>query len=364
MYQELINKCHSSVIVPSHVKRVVLNVSETCFFKCKMCSFWKNKNKDLVLDIEIWSDFFKHLEKIKCDDTEVTFTGGEPLTMSDIFKWISLSTKHGFITNLNTNGWLLNDKAIKRLYESKLTHITISLDGSCPKVHDKIRGVPGSFDRVMIGAKKIYDYFTSRGKKITITITTVLSALNIHDIINLVELVNKKKYISGVWLQCVSAPFYEFDILKSQNSNLKWNEIERFKHLWPSKKEQVMQVYSNLLFLKKKVRKIINTDIQLKMQFSYFLDPDVRLKNTLCNVLTDLNVDMMRGFAFSCLRKYKDIALGNIIDNPIDKLWNSHKTISLRRKMINCISPCHEVINCNKKIELNNNLLNEKLNVT
>ncbi len=352
----LLNETYLEKILPSHVKRVVLNVSETCFLKCEMCFFWKNKLKDLELDFNTWTNFFKSLKKIKGPETDITFTGGESLAVPNIYKLLALSAKHGFPTNVNTNGWLINDKIIKRLFDAHISEITFSLDGSCPEIHDKIRGMPGSFDRVIKNAERIKRYFNTKDRNISINITCVISASNIYDVINLTRLAQERDFISDIWLQTITAPFFDSSIqrdrIASSGVSKYWYEHEKYSYLWPRDKNEIIKLYSELIFMKRKGYKIANSDDHLKMQCNYFINPQTRLRGTICNVTNDLNMDMMRGFAFQCLRRYRDEPIGDIKKDPIDNIWNSSRALSLRRKMAICGVSCHEVMNCNKKVEI------------
>ena len=89
----------------------------------------------------------------------IIFSGGEPLTRKDLFD-IALRCKElGIITYLSTNGlYVKNSNALKIL--ETFDYVGISIDGS-PDVHDKFRGLKGSFEESM----KAVDLLNSFGKK-------------------------------------------------------------------------------------------------------------------------------------------------------------------------------------------------------
>jgi radical SAM protein with 4Fe4S-binding SPASM domain len=89
-----------------------------------------------------------------CDDLaalgvrEVTFSGGEPLLRPD---WPQLAARlvgRGVAVELITNGLELDASAARRLRDAGVRSVTLSVDGPEP-VHDEVRGVPGSFRRVV-----------------------------------------------------------------------------------------------------------------------------------------------------------------------------------------------------------------------
>ena len=333
------------------VKRVVIQVNDTCFFKCQMCHIWKNKVKDIYRDTEFYERFFSDLKKIKGDDTAITLTGGEPLTVPNIYEIVNASIKSGFETNINSNGWLLNQENIKKLHNVRLSCMVFSVDGSCPKIHDDIRGMPGSFDRIISAVEYIKKYTLQMGKEMGTQFTCVISNLNIKDIVSLAELTNKLKYVDKLWFQAVSAPFRAEDIVNGKSIEnedyVDWYAHTKYRDLWPKDKKTLTDVFSTLIQLKRKGYKISNSEFHLKTFYHYFINPNIRQKNTDCNVIHDLHIFPPSGDVFICNRVLKDKPIGNINNETIDAIWNSNAARSLRTNMIECQQPCHEVMNCN-----------------
>jgi len=86
-----------------------------------------------------------------CDDLGklglkwITLSGGEPLTRKD---WPLIAERlrsNGIIPNLITNGWLMDDSIVRKMKESGIGTVAISLDGT-KETHDLIRK-EGSFER-------------------------------------------------------------------------------------------------------------------------------------------------------------------------------------------------------------------------
>jgi radical SAM protein with 4Fe4S-binding SPASM domain len=86
-----------------------------------------------------------------CDDLGrlglqwITLSGGEPLTRKD---WPLLAKRlqsNGIVTNMITNGWLLDDETVRTMRECGIGTVAISLDGM-EETHDSIRKA-GSFTR-------------------------------------------------------------------------------------------------------------------------------------------------------------------------------------------------------------------------
>ena len=69
----------------------------------------------------------------------------------DIFTLLYEIEEHHFPYGLNTNAILIDEETSRRISElKKLNNIVVSLDGSTPDIHDRLRG-KGSFNRTIQG---------------------------------------------------------------------------------------------------------------------------------------------------------------------------------------------------------------------
>lgn len=137
---------------------VLLFVTSRCEAKCGHCFYWKQKNsiKDELTLAEI-----EQLAK-KCGSlVQLTLTGGSPELRDDLADITILFGKYCCPINITlcSNGnypqKLCSDveKILKALPTQSLT-VDISLDGIGDE-HDRIRGVPGLFDRVCESYEKL-----------------------------------------------------------------------------------------------------------------------------------------------------------------------------------------------------------------
>lgn len=79
----------------------------------------------------------------------LAFSGGEPLMRRDIFQLIERAAAKELVVNVATNGALINDRMARRLKESGVRSMTVSLDGANAETHDHFRQFPGLFDRTL-----------------------------------------------------------------------------------------------------------------------------------------------------------------------------------------------------------------------
>jgi heme b synthase len=83
----------------------------------------------------------------------VILTGGEPLLRPDIFDVAAYGTDKGLRMVMAPNGTLVTEETAKRLVDSGIKRISISLDGSTKERHDLFRGVDGAFEGALQGIK-------------------------------------------------------------------------------------------------------------------------------------------------------------------------------------------------------------------
>ncbi|MCF6157477.1 MAG: radical SAM protein [wastewater metagenome] len=108
-------------------------------------------------------------------------TGGEPLLREDIYDLASYASQKGMMVVLGTNGNLIDDDIAKRLKESGVTGIGISLDSLVPEIHDNFRGNSGTWDDTLNGIE------ACRRQGIEFQIQTTVTRKNFHEIPRIIE---------------------------------------------------------------------------------------------------------------------------------------------------------------------------------
>jgi MoaA/NifB/PqqE/SkfB family radical SAM enzyme len=161
-----------------------IKVTERCNSRCITCNVWKSKPKNELTTQEI-ENVFHRLKEIGIKI--IGFTGGECLLRNDIGELIEKAKKIvGAKVYIITNGILLEEKA-KILLEKGVAYISVSLDG-IGKTDEKIRGVPGHYDKVIKGIKILKELAKKTGRKIDINIGTTLVKPNLLEVPKLIEL--------------------------------------------------------------------------------------------------------------------------------------------------------------------------------
>jgi len=114
------------------------------------------------------------------------FTGGDPLKRPDLYELVRYSAEKGVKVAVTPSATpLLTRDAIFKLKEAGVVRLGISLDGSCPEVHDKFRGLPGAFARTI----QAVQWANEAG--LPIQVHTTISRHNAQDLDNLCNLFEK-----------------------------------------------------------------------------------------------------------------------------------------------------------------------------
>lgn len=315
----------------------ILNVYPLCIFKCKMCYIWQRKDLPMM-SFEKIKEFIDALAEFTEGKVEINLVGGEPLLRKDIFNLIAVSSKHGLRTSLCTNGYLIDYAMAKRLSESGLKALSISLDSLDEKTHDMLRGQEGSFKRIMQAFEHLSRFCSEEFK---VNIQTVITGQNFTGLVELAKWVQKSDKICGVYYLAVVQPL---DVYDCDN----WREKEPYRALWPQDAKETNIVIDELIRLKSANPHsvITNSVSQLKAFKSYFEDPDRFLKKISCNLGEyALNVDYAGDFS-AC---FSVGVIGNICKENIKEMWYSEKACELREKMKQCKKNCNFLINCYKE---------------
>jgi len=122
------------------IQSVDLAVTNACVFNCWHCY---NAGRQLCdLPAESLQKIVEKLQDLGA--IVINFTGGEPCLRSDIVE-ICASLRNDSCGILATTGYGFTEEIARKLRDTRVYSISISLDSADEKEHDKKRGVPGAF---------------------------------------------------------------------------------------------------------------------------------------------------------------------------------------------------------------------------
>ncbi len=116
----------------------------------------------------------------------LVITGGDPMMRRDVFDILGGAVQRGLKVGFSPSATkLVTRAAIERVRDTGVDMVHVSLDGSCPDVHDSFRRVPGAFQRTM---EIVHDV---RDVGLPLQIGTTVSRHNIKDLPAIAEVVRQ-----------------------------------------------------------------------------------------------------------------------------------------------------------------------------
>ena len=129
---------------------LLIDAHSRCNCRCVMCDIWKtDEHREFTLSqLESQMDAIERLQV-----RWVVLTGGEPLMHSNLFALTELLRGRDIRVTILSTGLLF-----ERFAEEIVRHVDdviVSLDGPA-RIHDRIRRVPGGFERIAEGVRAIH----------------------------------------------------------------------------------------------------------------------------------------------------------------------------------------------------------------
>ena len=155
-------------------KWIAWEITRRCNLKCVHC------RSSSQLDVVGHPDFSLEEAKRVLDDIAsyaspvMVLSGGEPLLRPDVFDIAQYGTDKGLRICLATNGTLVNQETCRKIKESGIKMVSLSLDGASAEVHDNFRNMPGAFEATTGAARMFKEHgikflvnssFTKRNQK-------------------------------------------------------------------------------------------------------------------------------------------------------------------------------------------------------
>ncbi len=115
-------------------------------------------------------------------DPILIITGGEPLMRPDIWEIIDYAFEKGLHPVIGTNGTMIDDAMAKRIAESGIPKVSVSLDFPDAEGQDAFRGQKGAFDETVAGIKNLEKYGVHVQVNTTVTKANATKLDEIHKV--------------------------------------------------------------------------------------------------------------------------------------------------------------------------------------
>ena len=274
-----------------------------CNAKCKHCGSRAGENvnvQDELTTEEIKDTLKKISEKTDASKILLNITGGEPLVRKDLFEVMDYAVKLGFHWGITTNGMLMDDEVIKKMKDTKLATMSVSLDG-LEDSHDKFRGIKWSYKKIIENIEKL------KAEKFLhcFQITTVVNKLNIGELEEMYKVMQDLEVDS--WRVVNMDPIGR----ANDNQNLALDKDD-FKYL--------------LDFIKEK-RKASNFDITYGCAHFVGMNYEKEIRDNMFFCATGITTAsiLYNGDIFVCpnVERRKELIQGNVRTDDFMDVWNN-----------------------------------------
>lgn len=313
-----------------------VEITSECNLRCQQCHLWRTVEPRGTLStaekVAAIREFVAFTVK-----PNIVLTGGEPtLKREEFFTLTRLCRELEISCAANTNGTLLQPADADQLVAEGPKYFVPSIDSHRPDVHDYIRGVRGTFDKVTALVKAVHTANTDGFVRILPNL--IVCDLNFRELKEFASFASELG-AQGVMFQMLSRTF------------ARTTRRDRFfdAHL-PRDLHDFDAAMDALILARHHGDPIVTTENDIRWMKQYVRSPDF-IGEQVCgsherNMMLDMagNVQL----CFSMRSIFDGRTLGNIRDHSLRDLWTGVVASDAREVMSACRRNCG-MLNCHRK---------------
>jgi len=311
------------------IKMMGISVTYKCNLNCFMCGQRRNPELNLREELD-----FEAIKKAVTDAKNhglrlgVYIWGGEPFLYSKIDELIEFLDSQKIFITINTNGVFL-DKHLETLLKCKnYVRLIVSIDGF-EDVHDRIRGVKGTYARLAENIKTIVEL---RKNRIMVSTNTVITSLNY---MILGDIIDSIAGLGADYMEC-QLPIFITDEMGAAYERRMRECFDVHATSWKGFQGNYSDI--DIDVLKKQLDSVkakygrrfkLNPDLKDENLDLYFTNPGSIYPDRRCSLpFSQVHLEP-NGNVVVC-PDFPDCVVGNIYENSLSEIWNSEKNLKFR----------------------------------
>ncbi len=161
---------------------ISLTITNHCNLRCQMCGQWSREgyirnNLDYLKGEMGLAEWKGVVDELAAHNIQfLLLRGGEPFMFPQIVELLEYIRAKGMTISIDTNGTMLAPVADEIVRLGGM-HLTVSVDGP-EGLHDEVRGVPGTFQRLKEGVDRIRSAEARSNNQIDLSICFTISRYN------------------------------------------------------------------------------------------------------------------------------------------------------------------------------------------
>ena len=328
---------------------ISLTVTNACNLRCRMCGQWSEEgyvrnSKDSLQQQMRLTEWKRVVDEIAEHDVKfLLIRGGEPFLFPGIIELLEYISGKGLSTSIDTNATMLKQYAADIARIGNI-HLTISVDGP-EEIHDRVRGVPGCFQRIREGLQKLSQHERDTGHTIGKSINFTISPYSLEGLGVMPDVARSL----GIDTMAI-VPYYYFsdELGKTYQRELR-EHLGCSAFSWFGFHHEESGIDFNE-FLKQYQRYLDTLDgVQdfpylplSKEEFqTWFEDSVTPVGKAGCKSIEKLIDIQPNGDANFCI-DFPDYSFGNVKESSIQDAWNSERAERFREyRRNNALAVCH-----------------------
>jgi radical SAM protein with 4Fe4S-binding SPASM domain len=305
-----------------------------CNAKCIMCDFWRREDP-VELPHEVWQRHLVTLREL-IGPFFINFSGGEPTIYRGLWEIFQTCQENDILYGVTTNGYTLSEKVANKLVNHGIFNCNISLDGATAEVHDKLRGIPGGFNRILRGIDHVKEASQAKNHPVRIILKMAVNKLNLDEVPDLIETV-KRLGLTGINFQPV----------------FKWTDAVN-NDLWINDQDHLRRIIARVIEMKRQGYPVMGSERSIELWEDHFAEADIHgYKGNRCTVgLTNYQI-RQNGDVYLC-SEFPPI--GNIRHQNAAEIWHSPEARRQVREVDTCerlcLNTCKVKKNLREKVSL------------
>ncbi len=290
---------HAQLCKEPVLRQLFFELTLKCNEHCFHCGSSCEPGAESGLPVEEYKKVLDEVRERYSKKPYIAVTGGEPLLYPQFFELMKYVSDSGFNWGMTSNGTLITPEVARKLHETGMKTISVSIDG-VEATHDRYRRFPGGYRKALEGINNLI----AEGGFYSIMVTTVVNHENIDELDELFELVDgidiNEWRLTG--LEPIGRALEHKDLLLTPEDNVRLMEFIRSK-----RKQKLPVEYSCCHFLGEKY------------------EAEVRDWYFLCNAGIYVAAVMANGDIGACLDVPRNgISIqGNVLKDSFCDVWEN-----------------------------------------
>ena len=276
-------------------------ITTRCDCSCPMC-LWKDQSSNDEMSADEIGRFYRDLRKNGF--VQVGIWGGEPLLREDAGEILRHAREAGLISVLVTNGYYLEERLEELAPNTNAVIVSLDYAG---EEHDRLRGCPGLYDRVISALERLRRQYP----QIKVYFNYLLHRGNEDQALPLAEIARD-----------LDVSFYACPV-KGESYRDRGKKAEE----WKAGEENESTVSSLLIDLKRRGYPINNSYTYLR---EYLRDKEP----FTCHLPKISIMVYPNGDVVNCLNR--DVPLGNVRKQTVEEILKSPASSELKKAALNC----------------------------